>query len=255
MTPNRPPAPRPLSEQDIHAYADGLLAPDRALHLRDYLEDRPGEARRVAFYGRLNARIKDVFGQNDEIGGLPAEPSMPRQPRRAALRRKLAGIGDLAAVRMLRAFALALLATSGWIAAIQVSPQALNNAAVMALASTSGTQPSAAPSLFAPPLLAPAGGPSAPDLSAAGLHFAANKLVQLGPFSRAEEFVYINADGKTVVLLTAFAPAARDVPQWIAHRAGPYRLLTWTAHHERHVLAGAAATHGLMRAADVLTAR
>jgi anti-sigma factor RsiW len=250
MAPTHRPKPTSLSEHDILAYADGVLAPDRAAHLQDYLESRPGEARRVAFYGRLNAQIKRAFGHADETSPLPAPPQPPRAPWHARLRGRWIPFGDIVAVRVVLALVAAVLAPSGWLAAIQVSPQALDNAAVMALAQASDPMPSAAaPS----PLVT--GGQPAPNLNAVGLRFVAKKLVQLGPFSRAAEFVYVNGDGKPVVLLSANALTGSGPSQWMAHRAGAIRLLTWTAHHQRYVLAGNADTHGLMRAADSLTVR
>jgi anti-sigma factor RsiW len=247
-----PPDPRnhtPLSEADIHAYADGLLASDRASHLHQYLGSHPGEARRVAFYGRLNAQIKHAFRHVDEL--LPPRPSLPwvsNTPWRTALRRKFVQLGNIAAVRTALALAVALVAVSGWIAATQVSAQALNDAAVMALAQTSEIRVAAVD-----PSLATRGGE--PDLMPVGLRLAAKKLVQLGPYSRAAEFVYLNADGKPVVLLTAASLTARAEPNWTAHRVGNIRLLTWTTQRERYVLAGEADTRGLMRAADTLTFR
>jgi len=57
---------RPPSEADIQAYADGTLTPERAAALRDYLSKHPAEARRVAFYDRLNAQIQAAFRATDE---------------------------------------------------------------------------------------------------------------------------------------------------------------------------------------------
>lgn len=66
MKPIDPRHDPPLSETDIQAYADGFLPPERAAHLRQYLGKRPGEARRVAFYGKLNQQIQDSFVPTDE---------------------------------------------------------------------------------------------------------------------------------------------------------------------------------------------
>jgi anti-sigma factor RsiW len=253
MAPTDPRNDTPLSEADIHAYADGLLASDRAGQLHQYLGSRPGEARRVAFYGRLNAQIKQAFRHHDEL--LPPRASLPwmsKTPWRTALRRKFVPLGlplgPIAAVRTALALAVALIAVSGWIAATQVSAQALNNTAVMALAQTSDIRVDAVD-----PSLATSGGQPAPDIMPVGLRLAAKKLVRLGPYSRAAEFVYLNADGKPVVLLTASSLTARAEPNWTAHRVGNIRLLTWTTQRERYVLAAEADTHGLMRAADRLT--
>jgi anti-sigma factor RsiW len=250
MATNRPPKPAALSEHDILAYADGVLAPERAAHLQDYLESRPGEARRVAFYGRLNAQIKHAFGGHAGESSPLSLPQPPREPWHARLRKRGVQFADFVAARLLLTLVVAVLAPSGWIAAIQVSPQALDNAAVMALAESSAPMASAAePAPFT------AGGQPAPDLRSVGLRFVTKKLMQLGPFSRAAEFVYVNGDGKPVVLLTASTLADSTHSQWLAHRVGGMRLLTWTEHHQRYVLAGNADTHGLMRAADSLTQR
>jgi hypothetical protein len=48
---------------------------------------------------------------------------------------------------------------------------------------------------------------------------------------------------------------APSQPLWAARRIGEIRLLTWTAQRQRFVVAGDARTHGLMRAADVMTMR
>jgi hypothetical protein len=131
---------------------------------------------------------------------LPPRASLPgasNTPWRTALRRKFVQLGNIAAVRTALALVAALVAVSGWIAPTQVSAQALNNAAVMALAQTSDIRVDAVD-----PSLATRGGDPAPDLMPVGLRLAAKKLVQLGPYSRAAEFVYLNADGKPVVLLT-----------------------------------------------------
>jgi anti-sigma factor RsiW len=251
MAPTDPRNHTPLSEADIHAYADGLLASDRACYLQQYLGSHPGEARRVAFYGRLNAKIKRAFRHVDELS--PPRTSLPwvsNTPWRTMLRRKFVQLGNIAALRTALTLVVALVAVSGWIAATQVSAQTLNNAAVIALAQTSDIRVDAVD-----PSLATRGGEPAPDLMSLGLRLVAKKLVQLGPCSRAAEFVYQNADGKRVVLLSASSLTARAEPNWTAHRVGNIRLLTWTTHRERYVLAGEADTHGLMRAADTLTVR
>jgi hypothetical protein len=85
------------------------------------------------------------------------------------------------------------------------------------------------------------------------MHLVARSTLKLGPFARATEFVYLNAEGQPVVLLTAPARAASAQAQWSARRVGTLRLLTWTTRQQRYVLAGAADARGLMRAADVMT--
>src|ERR1700744_1557822 len=76
----------PPSEADIQAYADGTLTPERTAALRDYLSKHPAEARRVAFYDRLNAQIQAAFRATDEpvpprVGGLRASFARTRAAR------------------------------------------------------------------------------------------------------------------------------------------------------------------------------
>ncbi|NML30023.1 anti-sigma factor family protein [Paraburkholderia antibiotica] len=241
MTSTDPPPDATPSEADIQAYADGTLTPERAAALRDYLGQHPAEARRVAFYDRLNAQMQATFPTTEEparerVGGsqrLRGHLPPSQRARRSFI--------------VLATFALTLAAASGWLAAAQVSAQALDNAALMALAEAT-TRPFSA----ATPTR---GEPSAPVLDAIGLRLVEHRVLQLGLLQRADEFVYLNGDQQPVVVLSAAAPFARAQPQWAARRVGDMRLLTWTARRQRFVVAGNARTHGLMRAADVMTAR
>ncbi|MFP3563490.1 anti-sigma factor family protein [Paraburkholderia sp. SIMBA_030] len=231
----------PLSEADIQAYADGTLTPERAAYLRDYLGKDPAEARRVAFYGRLNVQIQQAFQTTDELVTDCAAD------RRGSLHRLTTALRDSKAVKTIAVLALVLASASGWLAATQAPAQALSNAAVMALAETAAGQFSAASATRT--------SLSAPDLAAAGLRLVEQRTLALGPFQRASEFVYLNADGRPVVLISSLALLGPSQPQWAARRIGDIRLLTWTAQRQRFVVAGNAPTHGLMRAADLMTMR
>src|SRR5258708_36066632 len=138
MTSTVPPSDSPLSEADVQAYADGTLTPERAAFLQDYLGKDPAEARRVAFYGRLNAQMQQAFQTTDEPVSTRAEGWRGVFERLKAAKRP----GKV--VNALGALVLTLVAASGWLAAPQGSRQALNNAAVMALAGTAAAQYSAA---------------------------------------------------------------------------------------------------------------
>lgn len=241
MTSTAPPSDSPLSEADIQAYADGTLTPERAAFLQDYLGKDPAEARRVAFYGRLNAQMQQAFQTTDEPVSTRADGWRGAPGRLKAAKRP----GKVA--NALGALVLALVATSGWLAATEVSGQALDNAAVMALAETA-----AAPYSAASPTRTDA---SAPKLAAIGLRLVDHRVLSLGAFQRASEFVYLNADNRPVVLMSTPALLTPAQPQWAARRIGEIRLLTWTAQRQRFVVAGDARTHGLMRAADAMTMR
>ncbi len=235
------PSDSPLSEADIQAYADGTLTPERAAFLRNYLGKDPAEARRVAFYGRLNAQMQQAFQTTDEPVSTRAEGWRGALARLKTTRRP----GKM--VNALAALVLMLVAASGWLAATQVSLQALNNAAVMALAEIAGSQYSAASPTRTDI--------AAPNLAAIGLRLVDQRVLSLGPFQRASEFIYLNGDNQPVVLISTPALLAPSQPQWAARRIGEIRLLTWTAQRQRFVVAGDARTHGLMRAADVMTVR
>ncbi|REG49745.1 hypothetical protein B0G80_6149 [Paraburkholderia sp. BL6669N2] len=235
------PSDSPLSEADIQAYADGTLTPERAAFLREYLGKDPAEARRVAFYGRLNAQIQQAFQTTDEPapGRVKGWRRVPERINMSKRTRKW--------LNALAALALTLAVASGWLAATQVSAQALNNAAVMALAESAAGQLSAASPTRVDP--------SAPNLSAIGLRLVDRRVVALGPLQRVSEFIYLNGDNQPVVLLSALALFAPTQAQWSARRIGEIRLLLWTAQRQRFVVAGDARTHGLMRAADAMTMR
>ncbi|CAD6556205.1 anti-sigma factor family protein [Paraburkholderia metrosideri] len=240
MTSSHLPPDSPLSEADIQAYADGTLTPERAAYLRDYLGRDPAEARRVAFYGRLNAQIQAAFQTADE-------PETGRiDTWRRAFERMQTNRRSRRLINAVVMLVLVLATATGWLAATQVSAQGLNNAAMMGLAETDARHFSAAS-----PTVSDA---SAPNLTAIGLRLVDRRVLPLGYFQRATEFVYLNADNLPVVVISTLALLAPAQPQWSARRIGDIRLLTWTAQHQRFVVAGGARTHGLMRAADVLTA-
>jgi anti-sigma factor RsiW len=286
MKPIDPRHDPPLSETDIQAYADGFLPPERAAHLRQYLGKRPGEARRVAFYGKLNQQIQDAFEPTDEP--LPPPLASDNARARSASGRWLERCVRAVMLRPLRtllalmlAVALAVLAASGWMAASQVSEEALNNAAVMALAQaadghlgtaagsphevnaaaagtvaagTTASGPAAAAAAVAAPAPLVAA-PDAPNLAPVGMHLVGYRTLKLGPLARATEYVYLNAEDQPVVLLVAPSRTVTSQTQWGAQRVSTLRLLSWNAHHQRYVLAGAADARGLMRAADFMTIR
>jgi len=53
----------PISEQELHAFVDGLLAPARRQAVTAWLESHPEDAQRVAAYRRLNAELRQAYPQ------------------------------------------------------------------------------------------------------------------------------------------------------------------------------------------------
>ena len=84
----------PVGEADLHAAADGRLAPDREAALTEHLAAHPDDAERIAAYRRLNGELHRVF---DPVLGeaTPAGWSMPGRrswSRAAAIAAAFAGL-------------------------------------------------------------------------------------------------------------------------------------------------------------------
>ncbi|PXW28134.1 hypothetical protein SAMN05445871_4154 [Paraburkholderia caballeronis] len=235
-----PHSDRPLSETDLQAFADGLLTPGRAERVDAYLKQRPREAHRVAFYGRLNAQIRDAFPATDEP--LPRGAGQPAGGRLSRAWRRLAARVSPGLVALVFAAA----AAGGWMAAFDVSAMALNDAALMALMDpTAGRDRQHAPS--------PVEAAAAPNLASVGMRLVSVGSMKVGLVARASRYVYQSRNGAPVVLMSAPSLNLPPRPQWIAHRVGSYRLLMWTHVARRYVIAGDATTPGMMRAADAVT--
>ncbi|SEB17030.1 anti-sigma factor family protein [Paraburkholderia sartisoli] len=225
-----------VSEADIQAFVDGLLAPDRAARIQRYLEERPDEARRVAFYGKLNWRMHSTFQATDESGRSPRARVAPGWLRQHV--RRIAAVLLLAGV-----------AATGVLCAMRVPDAALEAGAIMALAQANAMHMPVDGRSDVPLLNV------APDLSRAGFRPVAATTLPVGAFVEAHGFVYCNAAGERAVLLSVHDMTAAAQPQWRARRVGESRVLEWSTGHRRYVLAGGARTHGLMRAADLLASR
>ncbi|AJK46626.1 anti-sigma factor family protein [Burkholderia plantarii] len=254
-------APEPIpTEQDMQAYADGRLAAERQASVFAYLARRPAEARRVAFYARVNAQLRASFPDDGQGAGgaLAAIPPTPGRhgTTKPARRRPWRTV--------LAALAAAIVAASLPTLA-RVPDRRLDAAAYDTLVALSAHAPAspgegAAASVSFPlaPLVSPRFTPAppapldtAPDLSAAGFRVADARRLEIWPFAGANAFVYRNAAGEPVVLVAPGPPDGGG--RWQARRVGAARLLAWTSRAGRHiVIAGDARTRGLMRAADLL---
>ena len=211
-----------LSEADMQAFTDGLLAPERAARVHAYLAERPEEARRLAFYARLNAQMQSVF--RDVDGNASSMPGTRRHFARLAI----------AVIACLMLVAASVFAT------VRVPDAQLERAALDALASA--------------PLHAVS--PNALDLSSAGFHAVGVRTVILGAFTTADACVYRNAKQEALVVLSVREGFNVTPMPWRARRIGDARLFEWTtAGGVRVIVGGKAGTQGLMRAADLLTQR
>ncbi|VXC74068.1 Anti-sigma factor [Burkholderia sp. 8Y] len=212
-----------LSEADVQAFTDGLLASERAKSLHAYLASRPDEARRVAFYDRLNTQLRSMF-DNESVAPMPGH-------RQMGLRLRL----------WTAIVACLLLVIAGIGATVRVPDAAFERAALSALAMES-TQSDADTKLA-----------DAPDLSSAGFHAVDVRSITLGAFSTVKVIAYRNANNDPLVLLSTCAPPASMRSPWHAHRIGTARLIEWTSMSGvRTIIGSRAGTPGLMLAADLL---
>ncbi|WP_186165275.1 anti-sigma factor family protein [Burkholderia gladioli] len=221
------------SEQDVQAYADGRLAADREHSVSAYLARRPAEARRVAFYARVNAQLRNHFPDDGlaaavrPLSAAPAALSVPRAQSTPALaavpasRRRASRFG----YRLAAAALLALLAAAILPRLLRVPDHRLDTAAYAMLLALPGIDPAmgrAAPSSAA----APAGG-------AANASTPAASQAPARPANPQRPAAASLAAGALAgsSLLLASRPAPRDAAPDLGavgfHLAGARRLDIW----------------------------
>ncbi|WP_186045338.1 anti-sigma factor family protein [Burkholderia gladioli] len=226
--------PEPIpSEQDMQAYADGRLAADREHSVSAYLARRPAEARRVAFYARVNAQLRNHFPDDGlaaavlPLSAAPAALSVPPAQSTPALaavpasRRRASRFG----YRLAAAALLALLAAAVLPRLLRVPDHRLDTAAYAMLLALPGIDPAmgrAAPSSAA----APAGG-------AANASTPAASQAPARPANPQRPAAASLAAGALAgsSLLLASRPAPRDAAPDLGavgfHLAGARRLDIW----------------------------
>jgi hypothetical protein len=235
--PTDPPSDAPaLSEQDLQAFADGLLDDERAAQVQRYLKEHPDEAHRVAFYGRVNRDMQNAFARTEDA---PLSARRPRFSLRGALRR-------FRIILVVLVVALAVAGVYGLLT--HVAERTLYDASVAALDQALAAGPEAGGAADAAALA------GAPDLTNVGFRAVSRRTMGIGMFSQASVIVYRNAQGEPAVLLSVPDTTVHSQPEWQARRIGENRLLVWTSGGVRHVFAGRANTRGLMRGADLMTA-
>ena len=78
------PGDQPISEDELHAYVDGDIAPGRRLDIALYLARHPEEAARMEVFRAQREAIRALF---DDIAHQPVPPRLRRLMRRHAQRR------------------------------------------------------------------------------------------------------------------------------------------------------------------------
>ncbi|WP_186260154.1 anti-sigma factor family protein [Burkholderia gladioli] len=226
--------PEPIpSEQDMQAYADGRLAADREHSVSAYLARRPAEARRVAFYARVNAQLRNHFPDDGlaaavlPLSAAPAALSVPPAQSAPALaavpasRRRASRFG----YRLAAAALLALLTSAVLPRLWRVPDHRLDTAAYAMLLALPGIDPAmgrAAPSSAA----APAGGAANASTPAASQAPARSANPQR---PAAASLAAGALAGSSLLLASRPAPrdAAPDLGAVGFHLAGARRLDIW----------------------------
>jgi anti-sigma factor RsiW len=219
---------RPIEEDDLHAFVDGQLAPDRRVALERYLDSNPDAARRVATYQAQRAELRAIFLAS-EAGPLPAGLDLAtilreRRDRRFARWRIAAAI----------ALALGIGGAGGWFLhqppvtdraarAMQVLEQeALASHLVYASDRRHPIEVGASEEPHLKQWLSNRLGRTVapPDLSALGYHLIGGRLLATERGAAAALFMYDESSGQRLSLL--LRPMASDLkaPQTDVGQAG-----------------------------------
>jgi anti-sigma factor RsiW len=199
-------AERPISDDDLHAAADGSLPPERQAEVDDAIAGSPDAAARVAFYRRLNAGLHAGY---DFMLNEPVPERLTTRPQR---------LGWQALLRVAAAIALlAIGGGGGWVARDMISevdPQTYELADLAAEAhlvyasqvsnpvEIPGGQKDRLLALLSKNLDRPV---RAPDLTKIGYEFLGGRLLPSGR-DMAGQLMYQNVTGNRVTLY--FIPAA-----------------------------------------------
>ncbi|MEP6839290.1 MAG: anti-sigma factor [Bradyrhizobium sp.] len=239
---------RPITEDDLHAYVDRVLEPERQAEVATYLEGYPDVAKRVAGFADQRHLLREALAP---IADEPLPPQLDlsriiegRQPRRLPL--------GWAVAAMLM---LCIGGLSGWVVrgSLQASPNGL-----VALAQEAAYSYS----VYAPDRVRPVemrATDSAqlvqwvsnrlhqpvklPDLTASGYRLMGGRLVATshGP---AAMFMYDDARGERLVVLTRPMQSDQSAPM-APHTGGDVAGFAWADGGMGYSLVGQAAAESL----------
>src|SRR5258705_4327536 len=240
---------RPIKEDDLHAYVDRVLEPERQAEVAAYLGDHPDVARRVAaFTGQrdlLRVALAPIAAEP-----LPPELNLSRIIENRA-RRPVVARWAMAAMLLLSIGGLGGWAVRG---ALQASPEGLVALAQEATASYS---------VYAPDRVRPVEGRASdsaqlvqwgsdrlhrpvkvPDLAASGYRLMGGRLVatQHGP---AAMFMYDDDRGSRLVVLTRPMSSADQNAPMTSQSQGDVRGFAWADDGVGYSLVGQAAPESL----------
>lgn len=110
---------RPVTENDLHAYADGLLSPDRRAEVDQHLVATPEDAARIAAWRRINEDLHGAF-DGELTRAVPQEWTTPPHPTAWQTFRAWQGTRAAAAVAALVLVGAG--AAGGWYARQSTAP-------------------------------------------------------------------------------------------------------------------------------------
>lgn len=241
---------RPITEDDLHAYVDGALEPERQAEVADYLQAHPDAARRVAGFSAQRELLRGALAPIADAP-LPSALNLSRMIESRKHRRSPAW----------RAVAALLLicigAGAGWAlrGVIEVAPASSGLAALAQEAAYSYN-------VYAPDRVRPVeirASDSAqlvqwtstrlhqpvkvPDLSSSGYRLMGGRLVATG-HGPAAMFMYDDDHGERLVVLTR--PMASDQSQPMTpHSSGDVSGFAWADGGMGYSLVGQSAPEAL----------
>ena len=248
MTPREP----PITDEELHAYVDGLLPDDRLGAVEEYLAANPDAAGRVSSWRAQARMIRDRWG---EVAGEKLPEAL--LPNRVIMRMK--GFGRRIAAAALVAFAIG--AAAGWFGreyifggqnaeiARALADAALEAHRIYVVEVRHPIEVRAEEAHLVPWLSRRVGQPlKAPDLASEGLKLLGGRLLS-GPHGIATAFfMYEGGAGERVTLTTARTVREGDTAfQWRA--AGDIGAVAWIEGGLAFVVAGPAERQRLDRVA------
>jgi anti-sigma factor RsiW len=248
MTPREP----PITDEELHAYVDGLLPEDRVCEVEEYVAAHPAVASRVAAWRAQAAMIRDRWGK-------VVEEELPERLRPSRFAARAQGLGRKIAAAI--AFAFVLGAAAGWFGrgvllagrddeiARALADAAIEAHRIYTAEMRHPIEVLAEDAHLLPWLSRKVGQPvKAPDLAPEGLKLLGGRLLS-GPHGIATAFfMYEGGSGERVTLTTARTTRTGESAfQWRA--AGDIGAIAWIEGGLAFVVAGPARHERLDRVA------
>jgi anti-sigma factor RsiW len=240
---------RPITEDDLHAYVDRVLEPERQAEVADYLGAHPEVARRVAAFSDQRSLLREALAPIAEEP-LPAKlnlsrmienrarrPSVIRWAMAAALLLSIGGLGGWAVRGALQGSpgGLGALAQEAAVSYRVYAPDRIRPVEVRASDATQLVQ------WVSDRLQRPV---KVPDLSTSGYRLMGGRLVATdhGP---AAMFMYDDDQGSRIVVLTRTMSTADQNAPMTPQSHGDVRGFTWADDGVGYSLVGHAAPESL----------